>query len=103
MPQSELLSDEQFTLLYAYLESEPTCDHTLRYTIDWLHEQDIQNIRSNIEKIADLGGHCDCEVLLNVQPDVWHGSRDQELNGPDVLGEDEWKMFLDGLLRDSTD
>src|SRR5690242_9432977 len=76
-----IMSDAQFGELYEYLGSEPTCDHTLRYTVDWLKEHHLQDIRGTIEKIVDLGGHCDCEVLLNVTPDIWEERRDEEITG----------------------
>ncbi len=109
---SVLLSDEQFIDLYTYLMSEerfgpgPTrgmvgCDHTLRYTIEWMKMRQIQDIRANIEKIVDLGGHCDCEVLLNVDPETWEEARDEEITGPDDIGESEWQQFLSALLSRS--
>ena len=96
-----IMSEAQFGQLYEYLSSEPTCDHTLRYTLDWLKEHHIQDIHGNIEKIVDLGGHCDCEVLLNVTPDIWEERRDEEIIGPDIMDESEWRQFLADLLYDS--
>lgn len=96
-----IMSDAQFGELYEYLSSEPTCDHTLRYTVDWLKEHDIQDIRGTIEKIVDLGGHCDCEVLLNVTPDIWEERRAEEITGPNIMDENEWEQFLSDLLDNS--
>lgn len=107
-----IMTDNQFNELYNYLTSEETfgpgpgigkvtCDHTLRYTIGWLKEHHIQDIRGNTEKIVDLGGHCDCEVMLNVDPDTWEMRRNEEITGPDILGEDEWQQFLSSLLSQS--
>jgi len=107
-----LLSDVQFSELYTYLTSEErlgpgpnrgsvTCDNTLRYTVEWMQQRVVQEIRANIEKIVDLGGHCDCEVLLNVTPDVWEERRDEEITGPDSIGESEWQQFLSALLSNS--
>lgn len=109
---NNLLSDEQFLNLYNCLTDEEklgpgpgrgsvTCDHTLRQTIDWMKEHRIQDITGNIEKIIDLGGHCDCEVLLNVDPNTWEERREEEIMGPDHLGEHEWKQFVAGLLASS--
>ncbi len=53
------MSNEQFGALYEYPSKEPTCDHTLRCTIDWLKEHYVQDTWGSIEKIVDLGGHCD--------------------------------------------
>ncbi len=96
-----IMSDAQFGELYEYLSSEPTCDHTLRYTIEWLKEHHLQDIQGTIEKIVDLGGHCDCEVLLNVTPNMWEERRNEEITGPDIMGESEWQQFLSDLLYDS--
>ena len=96
-----LLSAVQFSELYDYLASEPTCDHTLRYTLDWMKEHHIQDIQVNIEKIVDLGGHCDCEVLLNVDPDTWEERREEGITGSDAIGESEWRQFIADLLYDS--
>jgi hypothetical protein len=104
-----IMKDEQFNALYNYLTSEETfgpgpglgrvtCDHTLRHTIGWMKEHHIQDIRGNIEKIVDLGGHCDCEVLFNVDPDTWEIRKDEEITGPDSIGESEWQQFLSDLL-----
>ena len=95
------ISNELFGELYEYLSSEPTCDHTLRNTVDWLKEYHVQDILGTVEKIVDLGGHCDCEVLLNVTPDIWEERRNEEIIGPDVLGESEWEQFVSDLLNDS--
>lgn len=76
---SDVLLSGQFAELYAYLTDEDrfgpgptlgrmTCDHTLHSTLAWMKEHHVQNLLANIEKIVDLGGHCDCEVLLNVTP-----------------------------------
>jgi hypothetical protein len=107
-----ILKDEQFDELYDFLASEEvfgpgpglgrvTCDHTLRYTLDWMKNHHVQDVRDTIEKIIDLGGHCDCEVLLNVDPDTWAERRDEDLTGPDSMGENEWQQFLSDLLARS--
>ena len=96
-----IMSDEQFEALYDYLNSEPTCDHTLKYTLDWLIEHHVQDRKANLEKIIDLGGHCDCEVLMNVTPDIWEERRYEQITGPIILGESEWKQYLSKLLTDS--
>ena len=107
-----LLTPAQFAELYLYLSDKErlglgptrgrvTCDHTLRHTIAWLKEHHRQNVRANAEKIVDLGGHCDCEVLLNVGPDSWEALRDEEIAEPDLMGESEWEQFLADVLHDS--
>lgn len=82
---NNLLSTEQYRALYAHLESKLYhCSHTLRMTRAWLHSQDM-DIRANIEKIYDLGGHCDCEVLMNVTPRDWQARRDEPLMMHDIF------------------
>jgi hypothetical protein len=57
--------------LFALLEREnpPPCDHTLRETIAFLQERNL-----DVEKIVPWfqshGGYCDCEVIFNVQDKV---------------------------------
>jgi hypothetical protein len=108
----DLLPDAQFIELYNYLASKERlgpgpargrviCDHTLRYTVEWLKKLQIRDVRANIEKIMDLGGHCDCEVLLNVNPEIWKERRYEEIMGPDFLGKGEWEQFVTNLLYDS--
>jgi len=107
-----LVSDVQFSELYLYLTSKErfglgpaqgnvTCDHTLRSTLEWMKKHRVQDIRATIEKIVDLGGHCDCEVLLNVTPATWEERRGEEITGPDSLGESEWQQLVSDLLSHS--
>jgi len=45
------------------------CDHTLRYTQEWALAQpevDWPRLRRALE---NAGGFCDCEVLMNTDPD----------------------------------
>lgn len=107
-----LLLNEQFEELYAYLTSDERfgsgpalgsviCDHTLHYTITWMKEHHIQNIPANAEKMIDLGGHCDCEVLQNVNPGTWAAFREDTITGPDFMGRSAWEQFVSGLLDTS--
>lgn len=47
-----------------------TCDHTLTHTRAWL-EAHHKPLRENLRALDAQGGHCDCEVLLNVSPARW--------------------------------
>lgn len=107
-----IIEDEQFLALYNFLTSEEilgpgpdlgrvTCDHTLRWTIDWMKNHQVPDMRETLEKIVDLGGYCDCEVLFNVDPDTWAEQRDEEIAGPDRIGEEKWQQFLSDLLARS--
>jgi hypothetical protein len=44
------------------------CDCTHRWTITW-REQCAPRAVQLIKRLKDLGGFCDCEVVLNVFPD----------------------------------
>jgi hypothetical protein len=48
------------------------CDHTRRYTERWATEHHV-----SLDRLADgleeFGGFCDCEVVMNCDPDQVHG------------------------------
>ncbi|MFI5757758.1 DUF2695 domain-containing protein [Streptomyces sp. NPDC051569] len=58
-------------LLLDHLDEElstQACDHSLRFTERWAAASDVP--WPHLQKgLADQGGHCDCEVLANVDPD----------------------------------
>ena len=64
-----LLTEENVQELFEYLEEQldnTGCDHTLHHTRRWLEEHFSQDkIKETIAEITDMGGYCDCEVLLN--------------------------------------
>lgn len=64
-----VLSKTRVRSLFRYLESqlsETPCDHTLHFTEQWLVKNIPQEkIKSVITEINEMGGYCDCEVLLN--------------------------------------
>lgn len=64
-----ILTEENVQELFEYLEEQlenTCCDHTLRYTEEWLKDNISQEmIESVVAEITDMGGYCDCEVLLN--------------------------------------
>lgn len=96
-----LLTDTQFRELYAYLASEPVCNSTLKHTIEWLREHHSEHLRANIQKIIDLGGHCDCEVLMNVTPGEWARCKEDELIYPAIVGIAPAQEFISELMLDS--
>ena len=68
-----LLSIEQVTELFSYLEDElnkEPCNHSLLKTENWLlnHFEDEQR-SSILHEIQEMGGYCDCEVLMNCYED----------------------------------
>ena len=68
-----ILSEENVQKLFAYLEEQLDacgCDHTLRSTEQWLKDNISTELHENvIAEINDMGGYCDCEVLLNCYED----------------------------------
>ena len=64
-----LLTEENVQELFEYLEEHldtTGCDHTLRHTEQWLKDNLSQDMaKQAIAEITDMGGYCDCEVLLN--------------------------------------
>ena len=68
-----LLTEDNVQELFEYLEEQldnSCCDHTRRYTEQWLKDNIAQElIESVIAEITEMGGYCDCEVLLNCYED----------------------------------
>lgn len=68
-----ILTEENVQELFEYLEEQlddACCDHTLRHTEQWLKDHiSKEMIESVIAEITDMGGYCDCEVLLNCYED----------------------------------
>ena len=64
-----ILTEKQVQELFACLKEQldnSCCDHTLRHTEQWLKQSvDQEMIESIIAEMTDMGGYCDCEVLLN--------------------------------------
>lgn len=68
-----LLTQENVEALFEWLETQldlTGCDHTLRHTEQWLkHRYSQEMVERIIAEIMDMGGYCDCEVLLNCYED----------------------------------
>ena len=68
-----ILTQENVKDLFEFLENRLNasyCDHTLRYTEKWLCDHiPFEMVKSAISEITDMGGYCDCEVLLNCYED----------------------------------
>ena len=64
-----ILSKTKTQILFRYLETElenTPCNHTLHYTEQWLKDNFPQEKVSRvIAEMKEMGGYCDCEVLLN--------------------------------------
>ena len=62
------LNREQVESLFAYLEDNIEtvgCDHTLSYTASWVKENCPDAADDVLREIREMGGYCDCEVLMN--------------------------------------
>ena len=68
-----LLTEENVQELFEYLEEQldnSGCNHTLHHTERWLKEHLPQERQKQaMAEIMDMGGYCDCEVLLNCYED----------------------------------
>ena len=64
-----ILTKEQVESLFAFLDDaldESPCDHTMRQTAKWINQNCPDDKKEAIfDEIQDMGGYCDCEVLLN--------------------------------------
>ena len=64
-----ILSLEQVASLFEYVESkleDTGCDHSRRYTQQWLSMNIPQDqYEAVLAEIEEMGGYCDCEVLMN--------------------------------------
>ena len=59
-----------FKELFDHLDlefGEQGCDHTCKLTETFLIGRGIQNIPAVMQWLDERGGHCDCEVLANVE------------------------------------
>ena len=68
-----VLSKEDVQKLFSYLEDQLDacgCDNTLRCTKQWLKDNISRELHERvIAEITDMGGYCDCEVILNCYED----------------------------------
>lgn len=70
------MPDTLLESLFATVEERVTdsgCDHTLRFTEQWLGEHQ-QPAASVLDWLKGQGGFCDCEVLANAA-DHWEQNR----------------------------
>ena len=63
------LTPSQLEILGTHLRGrlrEEVCDHTIRFTREWLQSASIEKPNAVIDALRNRGGFCDCEVLHNV-------------------------------------
>ncbi|MDR2212536.1 MAG: DUF2695 domain-containing protein [Pseudomonadales bacterium] len=65
------ISQSQLSQLFDYLDSalETGCDHSLKLTRQFLQTNALPEAKI-IPWLGSYGGHCDCEVLANVE-EAW--------------------------------
>lgn len=66
------MSFAQLRALFDHIDirlSQHDCDHTLRFTLQFVHEHQLPQA-AVIAWIESYGGCCDCEVLANVEPAI---------------------------------
>ncbi|MBD5519127.1 MAG: DUF2695 domain-containing protein [Lachnospiraceae bacterium] len=62
---SKTRTQKLFRFLDTQLENTP-CNHELCYTEQWLKDNlPEEKVKSVIAEMKEMGGYCDCEVLLN--------------------------------------
>lgn len=64
------MSRAQLEDLFDYLDDqlqESECDDSVKITTSHLQNQNITNVTAVLSWLSDHGGHCDCEVLANVE------------------------------------
>jgi hypothetical protein len=70
------LPDAQLQSLFDYLDralGEAECDHTLRFTREWLAAHEAEDAVV-LQWLRDNGGYCDCGVLFNAEQ-AWQETR----------------------------
>ena len=64
------MNREDFKNLFDDLDNQLEkngCDHTTKLTAEFLENNKISKIENVLHWLADNGGHCDCEILANVE------------------------------------
>ncbi len=71
--KEHILTANEAASLFEYLDirlQDNGCDHTHRFTQEWL-DANVSFMKHHdiLNEIEDMGGYCDCEVLLNCYED----------------------------------
>ena len=71
--REHILSENEAASLLQYVELKlqyHTCKHDHRYTMEWLEQHvDFMQHEAILTELEDMGGYCDCEVVLNCYED----------------------------------
>lgn len=70
MNRKYILKKKEAKNMFEYIDKkvcEQGCDYSLRFCREWIdkHILDEDRKRQVLEEIQDMGGYCDCEVILN--------------------------------------
>lgn len=71
--QTHILTANEAAALFQYVEiriQDEGCNHSLRFTQEWLDGNiDFMKHDAILSELEDMGGYCDCEVLMNCYED----------------------------------
>ena len=80
--QEYLLTVEQVEELFGYVEEaleDMGCDHTRTHTEAWIKENISEDQQEDVlAEIEDMGGYCECEVLMNCYEEYLEEFCDEE-------------------------
>lgn len=94
---SEVLTVEEYLELYTHLtDMLRSCNHSLKNTLSYVRLHHTPKYRKSLELIIFLGGHCDCEVLMNVSPIIYALRFQDEIDTE--LEAWEWHNIVDNML-----
>ena len=72
-PKAHLLTANEADSLMKYVDirlHDQGCNHTHRFTQEWLDAHiDFMRHDTILNELEDMGGYCDCEVVLNCYED----------------------------------
>lgn len=64
-----ILSKAEVEQLFQFLDErleQDDCDHSLRFTMEWIRNNcEPEQEEAIVQELNDMGGFCDCEVLEN--------------------------------------
>lgn len=71
--KDHILTANQAAALFEYVDirlQDAGCNHTHRFTQEWLDQNiDFMKHEAILTEMENMGGYCDCEVLLNCYED----------------------------------
>lgn len=93
----DVLTGEEYLALYSHVTDVlRECNHSLKNTLSYVRLHHTAKYRKSLELIISLGGHCDCEVLMNVSPIIYLMHYQDEIDTE--LPVWEWHKIVDNML-----